>query len=189
MADSGEQPTADAEVDTLVNEIFEMLMDMEISKINISSQRLYLDKLLHDLRNNQSPEVSAERLRKFMSMLQKIVQKHSNAINAAEADKPNSSAATSATSAPTAATGNTAEKNTRDELPGGDYRLDIADARRCIVRGDTQAKCEAFRAFGLVYIREKLAAGGAAAKVTLQPFVLLDYSVISDVMLASRRPF
>jgi len=105
MADSGEQPTADAEVDTLVNEIFEMLMDMEISKINISSQRLYLDKLLHDLRNNQSPEVSAERLRKFMSMLQKIVQKHSNAINAAEADKPNSSAATSATSAPTAATG------------------------------------------------------------------------------------
>jgi hypothetical protein len=34
------------------------------------------------------------------------------------------------------------------------------------VRGDTQAKCEAFRAFGLVYIREKLAAGGAPAKVT-----------------------
>ena len=161
MADSGEQPTADAEVDTLVNEIFEMLMDMEISKINISSQRLYLDKLLHDLRSNQSQEVSAARLRKFMSMLQKIVQKHSNAINAAEADKPNSSAATSATSAPTAATG-----NTRDEQPGIDYRLDIADARPCTVRGDTKAKCEAFRAFGLVYIREKLAAGGAAAKVT-----------------------
>ena len=155
MADSGEQPTADAEVHTLVNAIFEMLMEIDESKINISSQRLYLDTLLQDLRSKQTPE----RLRKFMSLLQKIVQKHSNAINAAEADKPNSSAATSATSAPTAATG-----NTRDEQPGGDYRLDIADARRCTVQGDTKAKCEAFRAFGLVYIREKLAAGGAAAR-------------------------
>ena len=165
MADSGEQPTADAEVDTLVNAIFEMLMEIDESKINISSQRLYLDKLLHDLRSNQSQEVSAARLRKFMSMLQNIVQKHSNAINAAEADKPNSSAATSATSAPTAATGNTRDHR-RAEQPGGDCRLDITDARRCVVRGDTKAKCEAFRAFGLVYIREKLAAGGAAAKVT-----------------------
>jgi len=162
MADSGEQPTDDEEVHTLVDAIFEMLMDIDESKINISSQRLYLDTLLQDLRNKKTPE----RLRKFISLLQRIVQKHSNAIDAAEADKPNSSAATSATSAPTAATGNTAEMNTRDEQPGGDYRLDIADARRCIVRGDTQAKCEAFRAFGLVYIREKLAAGGAAAKVT-----------------------
>ena len=90
MADSGQQPTASAEVDKLVNKIFEMLMEIDESKINISTQRLYLEKLLQDLRNKQSPEVSAERLRKFMSLLQKTVQKHSNAINAAEADKPNS---------------------------------------------------------------------------------------------------
>ena len=121
MADSGEQPTADAEVHTLVNAIFEMLMEIDESKINISSQRLYLDTLLQDLRNKKTPE----RLRKFISLLQRIVQKHSNAINPAEADKPNSSAATSATSAPTAATG-----NTRDRQPGGDCRIDIADARR-----------------------------------------------------------
>ena len=87
MADSGEQPTADAEVHTLVNAIFEMLMEIDESKINISTQRLYLDKLLQDL-HKQSPEVSAERLRKFMSMLQKTVQKHSNAKNAAEARYP-----------------------------------------------------------------------------------------------------
>ena len=144
MADSGEQPTADAEVHTLVNAIFEMLMEIDESKINISSQRLYLDKLLHDLRNNQSPEVSAERLRKFMSLLQKTVQNHSNAQNAAAADEPESLV-------PTAATG-----HTHGEQPGGVYRLDIADARLCTVtvtvRRDTKAKCEAVCDFGLVYI-------------------------------------
>ncbi len=35
----------------------------------------------------------------------------------------------------------------RGEQPGGVYRLDIADARLCTVRGDTKAKCEAVRAF------------------------------------------
>jgi hypothetical protein len=42
MADSGQQPTARAEVDTLVDEIFEMLMDMEIKRINHSSHKLYI---------------------------------------------------------------------------------------------------------------------------------------------------
>ena len=61
MADSGEQPTADAEVDTLVNEIFEMLMDMEIKRIDHSSHKLYFDTILRDL-PSFSPEVRAERL-------------------------------------------------------------------------------------------------------------------------------
>ena len=37
MADSGQQQTADAEVDTLVDDIFEMLMEMDVKKIDISS--------------------------------------------------------------------------------------------------------------------------------------------------------
>jgi len=55
------------------------------------------------------------RLRKFMSLLQKTVQNHSNAQNAAAADEPESLV-------PTAATG-----HTHGEQPGGVYRLDIAD--------------------------------------------------------------
>jgi hypothetical protein len=66
MADSGQPPT---EVDTLVNEIFEMLMDVEIKRIDHSSHKLYFDAILRGL-PSFSPEVSAERLRKFMSMLQ-----------------------------------------------------------------------------------------------------------------------
>jgi hypothetical protein len=42
MADSGQQPTAGAEVDTLVDEIFEMQMDMEIKRIDHSSHKLYI---------------------------------------------------------------------------------------------------------------------------------------------------
>ena len=76
MAESGQQPTVDA---TLVNDIFEMLMEMDIRKIDIRLQRQYFDRLLHDLRNLQPPEVSVVRLRKFMSLLQKTVQNHSNA--------------------------------------------------------------------------------------------------------------
>jgi hypothetical protein len=47
MADSGQQPTASADVDTLVNEIFEMLMDMEIKRIDHSSHKLYFDTIFH----------------------------------------------------------------------------------------------------------------------------------------------
>ncbi len=153
MAESGQQPTVDA---TLVNDIFEMLMEMDIRKIDISLQRQYFDRLLHDLRNLQPPEVSVVRLRKFMSLLQKTVQNHSNAQNAAAADEPESLV-------PTAATG-----HTHGEQPGGVYRLDIADARLCTVtvtvRRDTKAKCEAVCDFGLVYIkRGNLQPGGRRA--------------------------
>ena len=153
MAESGQQPTVDA---TLVNDIFEMLMEMDIRKIDIRLQRQYFDRLLHDLRNLQPPEVSVVRLRKFMSLLQKTVQNHSNAQNAAAADEPE-------TLVPTAATG-----HTHGEQPGGVYRLDIADARLCTVtvtvRRDTKAKCEAVCDFGLVYIkRGNLQPGGRRA--------------------------
>ncbi len=57
----GQQPTASAEVDTLVNEIFEMLMDMEIKRIDHSSHKLYFDTKLRDL-PSFSPEVRAEQL-------------------------------------------------------------------------------------------------------------------------------
>ena len=73
MADSGQQPSAraeSAEVDSLVILILEMMMDMEIKRINHSSQKLYFDTILRNL-HSYSPEVCAECLRKFMSMLQK----------------------------------------------------------------------------------------------------------------------
>ena len=141
MADSGQQQTADAEVDTLVNDIFEMLIEMDVRKIDISSERLYFNKQLQDVRNLQPPKVSAVRLRKFMSLLQKTEQNHSYALNAAAG-------------------------HTHGEQPGGVYRDrgDIADARASTMRGETKAKCEAVRAFVLVYIREKLAAGGDATR-------------------------
>jgi hypothetical protein len=41
MAESGQQPTVDA---TLVNDIFEMLMEMDIRKIDIRLQRQYFDR-------------------------------------------------------------------------------------------------------------------------------------------------
>ena len=65
MADSGQQPTAGSEVDTLVNDIFDMISDMKIRKIAIGSLELYFNKLLHDL-PSLPPEVSAK--------LQKTVQ-------------------------------------------------------------------------------------------------------------------
>ena len=130
-------------------------MEMDVKKIDISSKRLYFNKLLQDVRNLQPPEVSAVHLSKFMSLLQKTVQNHSEALNAAAADEPDGLAPTAATPLRhSAATG-----HTHGEQPGGVYRGDIADARASTVRGDTKAKCEAVRAFGLVYIREKLAAG------------------------------
>jgi hypothetical protein len=149
MADSGQQSTAGSELDTLVNDIFDMMSDMKIRKIDIGSERLYLNKLLRD-KPSLPPEVSADRMRKFMSMLQKTVQ---DASNAAAADKPDRSA-------PTAAIGHThgevdSEGEVEGEQPGGVYCGARAD-----VREDTKAKCEAIRAFGLVYIREQLAAVG-----------------------------
>ena len=56
------------------------------------------------------------------------------------------------------------QPHTHGEQPGGVYRGDIADARASTVRGDTKAKCEAVRAFVLVYIRVKLATGGDATR-------------------------
>jgi hypothetical protein len=94
-------------------------------------------------------------MRKFISLLQKTVQ---DASNAAAADKPERSA-------PTAAIGHKhgeVEGEVEGEQPGGVYRGARADARVCTVREDTKAKCDAIRAFGLVYIREQLAAGGEA---------------------------
>jgi hypothetical protein len=44
MADSGQQPTAGSEGDTLVNDIFDMMSDMKIKKIDIGSERLYFNK-------------------------------------------------------------------------------------------------------------------------------------------------
>ena len=150
MAESGQQPTVDA---TLVNDIFEMLMEMDIRKIDIRLQRQYFDRPAQ-LTTTGSQSVSVVRLRKFMSLLQKTVQNHSNAQNAA--DEPESLV-------PTAATG-----HTHGEQPGGVYRLDIADARLCTVtvtvRRDTKAKCEAVCDFGLVYIkRGNLQPGGRRA--------------------------
>ncbi len=78
MADSGQQPTAGSEVDTLVDDIFDMMSEMKIRKIDIGFKRLYFNKLLHNL-PSLPPEDSAERLRKFMSLLQKSVQDDSNA--------------------------------------------------------------------------------------------------------------
>jgi hypothetical protein len=92
MADSGQQPTAGSEVDTLVHDIFDMMSNMKIRKIAIGSLELYFNKLLHDL-PSLPPEVSAERMRKFKSRLQKTVQAASNA---ATADKPDRSAPTAA---------------------------------------------------------------------------------------------
>ncbi len=55
--------------------------------MNHSSHKLYFDTILRDL-PSFSPEVRAERLRKFMSMLQKKLQAHNTAD---EADKPHRS--------------------------------------------------------------------------------------------------
>jgi hypothetical protein len=92
MADSGQQRTASAEVDSLVNEIFEMLMDMEIKRIDHSAHKLYFDTILRDL-PSFSPEVRAERLRKFMSMLQKKIQTHNIADGADKPQRSDKSAA------------------------------------------------------------------------------------------------
>ncbi len=64
MADSGQQPTAGSEVETLVNDIFDMMSEMKIRKIAIGFLEMYFNKLLHDL-PSLPPEVSAKRMRKF----------------------------------------------------------------------------------------------------------------------------
>ncbi len=126
MADSGQQPTACSELDTVVNDIFDMMSDMKIRKIYIGSERLYFNKLLRD-KPSLPLEVSAERMCKLMSLLQKTVQNDSNA---AAADKPDSSS-------PTAAIGHThgeVEGEVEGEQLGGIYRGASADARVCTVR-------------------------------------------------------
>ncbi len=120
MADSGQQPTAVSEVHTLVNDIFDIMSDMKIRKIDIGSERQYFTIPLHEV-PSLPPEVSAERLRKFMSLLQKTVQDDSNA---AVPDKPYPSA-------PTAAIGHThgeVEGEVEGGQPGGVYRGTRADA-------------------------------------------------------------
>jgi hypothetical protein len=149
MADSGQQPTVSAEVYTLVNEIFEMLMDMDIKRINHSSHKLYFDTILLDL-PSFSPDVRAERLRKFMSKLQRIFQTH-NIAN--EADKPHRWDKS-------AAIGHT---HGEDSANAGDALQDGATAAQsCTVREETKTKCEALRAYGINYIQEPIAAGRTA---------------------------
>jgi hypothetical protein len=67
---------------------------MKIRKIDIGSERKYFTLLLHEV-PSLPPEVIAERMCKFMSLLQpeKTVQ---DASNAAAADKPDRSAPTAA---------------------------------------------------------------------------------------------
>jgi hypothetical protein len=150
MANSGQQPTASAEVDTLVNDIFEMLIDMKIKRIDHSSHKLYFDVILRDL-HSFSPEVSAERLRKFMSVLQKKLQTHKNAD---EADKPHRSDKS-------AAIGHT---HGEDSADAGDALQDGATAARsCTLREDTRTKCEALRAYGIKYIQGQSIAAGRTA--------------------------
>ena len=125
MADSGQQQPADAEVDTLVNDIFEMLIEMDVRKVDISCERQYFNKLLQDVRNLQPPEVSAVHLRKFMSLLQKTVQNHSEALNAAAADEPDGLAPTAATPLRhSAATGHTHGDN-QVESPVGTLHIPV----------------------------------------------------------------
>jgi hypothetical protein len=126
MADSGQQPVASAVVDTLVNEIFEMLMDMEIKRIDHSSHKLHFDTIMRDL-PSFSPEVRAERLHKFMSMLQKKLQAHNTAD---KADKPHRSDKSAAIG------------HTHGEDSAGDARQDgtsgATTARSCTLREDTK---------------------------------------------------
>ncbi len=159
MADSGQQPTAGSEVHTLVNDIFDMTSDMQLRKIDIGSLGQYFTILLHEV-PSLPPEVSAERMRtgKFMSLLQKTVQNDSNAA-ASLIVRPRQRPL---------ATHGEVEGEVEGEQPGGVYRGASADARVCNVR-ETKAKCEAIRAFGLVYIREQLAAGGAAQRRVTSP--------------------
>ncbi len=89
IADSGQQPTAD--VDKLVNEISEMLMDMKIKLINQSSYKLFFETILLDL-PSLFPEVRAERLRKFVSMLRNKMPHHNIADQADTPDRSNQSA-------------------------------------------------------------------------------------------------
>ncbi len=78
MADSGQaeaegapgtQQTASKECDKLVCAILEMQMDMDVKRIDNSCFKLYFANILRDL-PFLTPEVGAERLRKFMSMLE-----------------------------------------------------------------------------------------------------------------------
>ena len=89
MADSGQRQTAvplSSDVHTFVDDILEMLSDMTMRKIDISSDQRYFNVLLHEM-TNVPAEVSAERLRKVMARLKKKSEQISphNASNAAAA--------------------------------------------------------------------------------------------------------
>ena len=131
---SRQHPSAD--VDNLVNEIFEILMEMETKGIDPSSFELYFDKhwQLHNLRA-LPPEVSAERLRTFMSTLQKRMESDNIALIAAAA-----------------------ELAAED---GADARDALQD-RFCTMREETKTKCDGLRAFGLDYIRSSLTAANTS---------------------------
>jgi hypothetical protein len=120
MADSGQRPTAgsvSSDVHTLVDDIMEMLSDMTMRKIDISTEQRYFNVLLHDM-TTVPEEVSAERMRKVMARLQKKTVQISlqNDSNATAADKPDSSAPT----LPTAAIGHR-HGEVEGEQPGGVY--------------------------------------------------------------------
>ncbi len=129
-------------------------MDMEIKQVDYSSHKLYFDTILRDLASF-SPEVRAERLRKFMLMMQKKMQAHNTAD---EADKPHRSDKS-------AAIGHT---HVEDRADAGDARQDGASgataARSCTMREDTKTKCEALRAYGIRYIQDQIAAGNISAR-------------------------
>ncbi len=84
MEDSGEQQPA--QVDVLVHDIIEMLMDMEIKRIDHSCLKLFFETILQDL-PSLSPEVRAVCLRNFLSLLKKRMQTHSIAAPADEPDR------------------------------------------------------------------------------------------------------
>ncbi len=164
-------------------------------KINISSDQRYFNVLLHEM-TNVPEEVSAERLRKVMALLQKKSEHISphNASNAAAAALEEVSAermrngiqaqaaplqkksvqislhnarasnaaaagkrACSAPTLPTAAIGH-GHGEDEDEQPGGvDCGAGAAAPAACVstLLEATRLKCEAFRTFGLDWIRQQ----------------------------------
>jgi hypothetical protein len=133
---------------------------MEIKRIDHSSHKLYFDAILRDL-HSFSPEVSAGRLRGFMSMLQRKFQTHSIATEADKPHRPDKSDKS-------AAIGHT---HGEDSADAGDALQDGATAARSsTMREETKTKCEALRAYGISYIQEQLAAGTPIGRVSARHF-------------------
>ena len=155
MADSGgvsgQQPTARtdyAEVDNLVNEIMELMMDMEIKRIDHSPQKLFFESILRRL-DTYSPAVCEERLRKFMTTLQKLYQINTRGVNGGEQPVEDSAGG--------AHTGG-AQQHTEEIAEEIGATVAATAARSSTMREDTKSKCEELRKFGFEYIREQIAA-------------------------------